>query len=91
MPSNWYENFFHGVALDLWRKVVTPEQTRAEADFLEKALALQPGARVLDVPCGNGRISLELASRGYQGTGVDIAEENIQEARQAGTDRKSVV
>ena len=36
---NWYEDFFHGVALDLWRKVVSPQQTRTEVDFLEQALA----------------------------------------------------
>ena len=33
--SNWFEDFLHGVATDLWRKVVSQEQTRAEADFLE--------------------------------------------------------
>ena len=29
--------------------------------------------RILDVPCGGGRLSLELVSRGYQVTGVDIS------------------
>lgn len=86
MSSNWYETFFHGVALELWSKVITPEQTRAEAGFLEKALALEPGARILDVPCGNGRLSLDLAARGYTGTGVDLAEEYIQQARQSRAD-----
>jgi hypothetical protein len=40
MQKNWYESFFRGVALDMWRKAVTPEQTRADVDFLEKALQL---------------------------------------------------
>jgi hypothetical protein len=39
MNTNWYENFFHGVANDLWRKCTSPEQTLAEADFLEKRSA----------------------------------------------------
>ncbi|HUS06540.1 MAG TPA: class I SAM-dependent methyltransferase [Bryobacteraceae bacterium] len=81
MQKNWYETFFHGVALDMWRNAVTPEQTRMDADFLEQELALTSGARVLDVPCGNGRHSLELAGRSYQLTGVDFAPEFIEEAR----------
>jgi cyclopropane fatty-acyl-phospholipid synthase-like methyltransferase len=81
IPSNWYENFFHGVALDLWRKAIPPEHTKAEADFLVQALQCNAGSHLLDVPCGNGRLSFELASRGYRVTGVDIAEEFIEEAR----------
>jgi SAM-dependent methyltransferase len=36
---------------------------------------------VLDVPCGNARLSLELAARGFALTGVDIASEFIAEAK----------
>jgi SAM-dependent methyltransferase len=81
MESEWHKDFFRGVALDVWRGAVSPEQTRAEADFLEKVLEFSPGARLLDVPCGSGRHSLELASRGYRTTGVDIAEEFVREAQ----------
>lgn len=81
IPSNWYEDFFHGVSLDLWRKAISPEQTKREADFLVKALECEAGSHLLDVPCGNGRLSLELAGHGYRVTGVDISEEFIEEAR----------
>lgn len=81
MTINWWENFFHGVALDFWRAAVSEEQTRTEADFIQKQLELSSGARVLDVPCGNGRLSLELAARGFDLTGVDIASEFIEEAK----------
>ena len=81
IPSNWYEGFFHGVTLDLWRKAVPLELTKAEAEFLITVLNCDPGAHVLDVPCGNGRLSFELAQRGYRVTGVDISEEFIDEAR----------
>ena len=56
MQKNWYENFFQGIALDMWRKAVTLEQTRSEVDFLEKALQLPAGGRVLDNPCGTAGI-----------------------------------
>jgi len=78
---DWFENFFHGIALDLWRAAITSEQTRAEADFLQKHLAADPNSRVLDVPCGNGRLSIELARRGHHLTGIDIASEFIEEAK----------
>lgn len=87
MQKNWYENFFHGVALDLWRKAVTPEQTRAEVEFLEQALGLPPSGRVLDNPCGNGRHSLELAARGYRVTGIDLSVEFLAEAKAAAAAR----
>jgi SAM-dependent methyltransferase len=81
IPSNWYEDFFHGVSLDLWRKAISPEHTKAEADFLVKALHSDAESQVLDVPCGNGRLSFELAGRGFRMTGMDISGEFIAEAR----------
>ena len=81
VPPNWYENFFHGVSLDLWRKAISPDQTKREADFLVDALQCEAGSHLLDLPCGNGRLSFELARRGYRVTGVDISEEFIEEAR----------
>jgi SAM-dependent methyltransferase len=81
MKSNWQVDFFCGVALELWRRVMTPEQTRTEVEFLERTLRMAPGAQLLDVPCGNGRHALEFASRAYLMTGVDQSEEFIAEAR----------
>ncbi|HLJ45282.1 MAG TPA: class I SAM-dependent methyltransferase [Bryobacteraceae bacterium] len=81
MQNHWYKDFFNGVALDMWRNAVTPEMTEKDVDFLAETLALSHGARVLDVPCGNGRHSLALAKRGFQTTGVDLSAEFIEEAR----------
>jgi SAM-dependent methyltransferase len=44
-------------------------------------LKLAPGARVLDVPCGAGRLTLPLAERGCATTGVDISNEFVDAAR----------
>ncbi len=78
---NWWENFFHGIALDLWRAAVPEEATVAQATFLAETLDVPAGSSVLDVPCGNGRLALALAGKGYRLTGVDIASEFIDEAR----------
>ena len=42
-----------------------------EADRLEGLLGVGPGAEILDVPCGGGRLALAFAERGYRLTGVD--------------------
>jgi ubiquinone/menaquinone biosynthesis C-methylase UbiE len=85
VPSNWYEDFFHGITLDLWRQAISRQHTKSEGQFLIKALQAEAGARILDVPCGNGRLSFELASRGFSVTGIDISEEFIQEAESTQT------
>ncbi len=80
VDPEWFKTFFHGIALDLWRQAITREQTRTQAGFLFRTLELDPPAKVLDVPCGNGRLAVELSARGFQLTGVDIAGEFIEEA-----------
>lgn len=82
MDANWYEHFFSGLALEFWRRAVPPEQTQMEAAFALEMFP--PGARLLDVPCGNGRLARALAERGFDVTGVDVAPEFIEEARQKG-------
>ncbi len=81
MNPNWCETFFDGLALELWRAAVTPETTRQEAAFILAQLKPAPGARLLDVPCGNGRHSIEIAKLGYHVTGLDISPGFHDEAR----------
>ena len=87
MQTNWWENFFHGIALDFWRAAISDEQTHAEADFIRNQLRLPAGAKILDVPCGNGRLSIELAAFGFALAGVDIAVEFIEEAKRNSRER----
>ncbi|MBI3447411.1 MAG: methyltransferase domain-containing protein [Acidobacteria bacterium] len=79
---DWYRSFFEGIALDFWAACVPPEITRAEAGFVARKLRLGARARVLDVPCGLGRHSIELASLGHDVTGVDLSAGAIARAKQ---------
>jgi len=82
----WYETFFGEEWLPL--AVGFDEQRdRAEVDFLVEKLALDSGARVLDMACGQGRHALELAARGYRVTGIDISEPSLAIARERATMR----
>jgi SAM-dependent methyltransferase len=56
--------------------------TAQEVSFLIEALGLTAGLRVLDVGCGPGRHTRELARRGMTVHGIDISETFIDLARQ---------
>jgi 2-polyprenyl-3-methyl-5-hydroxy-6-metoxy-1,4-benzoquinol methylase len=84
MPNDWWKDFFSGLIVDFWQAVIPEETTKAEADFLEKHLQLSsPGARVLDVPCGGGRLAIELAARGCRLVAVDISPQFLEAGREA--------
>jgi len=77
----WYTDFFTDLANTFWRGAVSPSQTTAEIDFVLDVADLPSGAHVLDVPCGSGRHSIELARRGHHVTGLDISAEALTHAR----------
>jgi SAM-dependent methyltransferase len=58
------------------------EQGEEEARFIKKALRLRKGQRVLDAPCGAGRIAFHLSLRGCSVTGVDLRHRFVNRARQ---------
>lgn len=80
--NNWYETFFSGLNCEMWTKAVTADWTNQEVDFLISALNVQPGAALLDIPCGFGRHTLALATRGFSLTGFDISTEFLQALNQ---------
>ena len=85
--AGWWTTFFEGPALELWRRAHTSEQSRAEAADVARALRIAHGERVLDVPCGNARLALELAARGAHVSGLDACEEFLAEGRRRAAER----
>ncbi|MCY7301132.1 MAG: class I SAM-dependent methyltransferase [Ilumatobacteraceae bacterium] len=75
--SHWFEPIADHLGGAYLRYSFT-KGTRQEVDFLMEALQLQPGQRVLDVGCGPGRHSHELARRGLTAHGIDISERFIE-------------
>jgi len=65
----------------MWQQAIPVEATRAEAEFISGLLRLPAGARILDAPCGEGRVARELAAQGYRLTGVDFSEAFLEAAR----------
>jgi SAM-dependent methyltransferase len=83
-PTNWYEDeaLWH-----TWGPLLFSKQRMANA-AVEVNLMLtllenvQPEAHILDLCCGVGRHSLELARRGFKVTGVDRTAEFLKQARE---------
>ncbi|UCD09486.1 MAG: methyltransferase domain-containing protein, partial [Dehalococcoidales bacterium] len=72
MPeTNSWKEYFDSHAPRYMQNPFTYSTLR-EIDFLVEELALPKGSRILDIGCGTGRHSIELAKRGYIMTGVDI-------------------
>ncbi len=86
MAPAWWETFFDETYLYLWSQVIPPEKTESEATGLWNLLALRAGSRVLDAPCGYGRLSLPLARRGASVVGVDQSATNIEHAERTRAD-----
>lgn len=79
--TEWWQEMFGSPA---WQAVQlgweSAEDTDDQVARIERALRLESGMRVLDVPCGTGRIASRLAARGYEVVGVDLTERFLQEA-----------
>ncbi len=55
---------------------------RREKACIEMCLdSIPSGSRVLDLPCGTGRMTRILVSRGYQVTGADVSEAMLEHSR----------
>ena len=80
---NWFDGFFEEEWLDEIALHLPDEGTQSQVDFVVERLGLEPGARILDVACGHGRHSLELARRGFRVTGVDLSPRSLELARKA--------
>ncbi len=79
----WWRQIFNAIYLKTDGDVVDDQQVTAkEVDAFCDILKLQPNQRVLDVCCGQGPDSLELARRGITNVeGLDRSHYLIQKAR----------
>jgi SAM-dependent methyltransferase len=83
--TEWWQEMFE---LSPWQSVQLGWESLEDADDqidrVVRATGLEPGMRVLDIPCGTGRIAKRLATRGLDVVGVDITERFLEEARASG-------
>jgi len=80
--KNTWERFFDAHA-PIYEENEFTKDTLREVDFLVDEFGLPSGASILDIGCGTGRHSIELARRGYAVTGLDLSKEMLAKAAQA--------
>ena len=81
----WWRDLF---TTPLWQDVQLSweeaDDADADASLVVDALGLRPGSRVLDAPCGTGRIAKRLRARGHDVVGLDATERFLVEAAAVG-------
>lgn len=80
--KNWRKNFFDENYIDFYKNILTPARTAEEVEFLVSVFDADTEL-ILDIPCGYGRHTIELAKRGYWVHGVDVHDSQLDIARQS--------
>jgi len=79
--KQWYELLFENYA-EKYDNESFAQGTLGECDFIEQELNSDKTLQILDVGCGTGRHSIELAKRGFSLTGIDLSESLLEKARE---------
>ena len=82
--GEWWSRYFDAFYLREYEPLFTLERDRQEVARLLDILGLPDGARLLDVPCGQGRHSHLLAEAGFDVDGLDLSTELLGHARARG-------
>ncbi len=79
--KQWYEALFENYGKKYDSENFTGG-TLGECDFLERELGCDKSLKILDIGCGTGRHAIEMTKRGYNVTGIDLSESQLQRARE---------
>lgn len=90
VAAHWGKRAAHFDA-DFGHSIRTPAERAAWDRVFGLALAGRHGLAALDIGCGTGFLSLELAARGHQVTGIDFAPEMLALAKEKAATAGAVV
>jgi len=80
MQQPWFKDWFNS---PYYHQLYFKRDEKEAAAFVDKLidyLKPAPGSTMLDVACGKGRHSIQLAGKGFDVTGIDLSEDSINEA-----------
>lgn len=87
VKKDWWKASFKEAYLRTFVSYL-PQQTKKEIDFIIHKLSLKKTDKILDIPCGQGRHSIELANRGFCVTGVDYSPVLLSAAKKDAEENK---
>jgi 2-polyprenyl-3-methyl-5-hydroxy-6-metoxy-1,4-benzoquinol methylase len=79
--KQWYESLFENYGKKYDNENFTLG-TIGECDFIEREINFNKSLKIIDIGCGTGRHSIELAKRGYKVTGIDLSESQLARAKE---------
>lgn len=85
----WFKNWFNS---PYYHQLYFKRDEKEAAAFINRMiehLKPMPGAEMLDVACGKGRHSIQLAGKGFTVTGIDLSEDSIREAKESESENLS--
>ncbi len=85
MQQTWFKDWFNS---PYYHQLYFNRDDREAAAFIDKLISYlkpPPGSTMLDVACGKGRHSIQLAGKGFDVTGIDLSEDSIHESLQSET------
>jgi 2-polyprenyl-3-methyl-5-hydroxy-6-metoxy-1,4-benzoquinol methylase len=85
--KQWYEELFDNYGMKYDNEIFV-QGTLGECDFIEKEIEYNKATRILDLGCGTGRHSIELAKRGYPVVGIDLSESLLKRAKEKASEQK---
>ena len=80
MQDTWFKDWFNS---PYYHQLYAHRDETEAGHFIDRLivhLQPKPGAKMLDVACGKGRHSLQLAANGFDVTGIDLSKESIAAA-----------
>jgi 2-polyprenyl-3-methyl-5-hydroxy-6-metoxy-1,4-benzoquinol methylase len=86
MLDTWFKDWFNS---PYYHQLYAHRDEQEAALFIDNLVKhLQPaaGATMLDIACGKGRHSMQLAASGFDVTGIDLSSESIAEALKSEND-----
>ncbi len=82
----WFKEWFNS---PYYHQLYFKRDEAEAANFINKLidhLKPKPGSVMLDIACGKGRHSIQLASKGFDVTGIDLSMDSIAEAKESESD-----